>query len=211
MKAFFDDIISVFKNNPRIASQRTLAQQNNWSFLARRKWSNDAVMFRKFQLFKGPSGKRLLAVIKMNSSIVAGQFRIYDFVYYGNLGNKTTTVFEYHNPKLKLSPFSIRPKGTLTTLKELFDTTRLLFATTPEFNERYEISATDQEAIKEHLNEDFLDDVGDEAGWIYEGEQDVLIAYQYGKRIPTHDVLSNFKRFERLSERLVNGRRAIDF
>ncbi|MEM9921666.1 MAG: hypothetical protein AAF990_26420 [Bacteroidota bacterium] len=206
-----DDIISSFRTDPRAVAQRRLARSYAWKFTARQKMDRQVAVLFEFDLFKGKRGKRLLAVVEGTSKQVAGRFRIYDYHYFGDLGKTSTSVLEYCNPELHLSPFGIWPKGLLNTFKEFFISPELLFATTPEFDERYRIDAEDSAAIKLDLNEDFLDEVGDEAGWIYEGRKDCLIAYQPGKLFPIDHTAPLFERFERMCERLVNGHSNAEF
>ena len=191
--------------------QKKLARANQWGFAARERFDGDSIALLPFEIFKGKRGKRRIATLKISSPRLKGHFRIYDYLYFGDFGEKATTVLEYYDPKLSLSPFSIRPKGTFTSVKEMFITPEMLFATTPEFNERYQIVTNNRKGIKLDLNEEFLDEVGDVPGWVYEGNSNFLIAYQLRKRIPATVVPSEYLRFEQMCERLLNGMSSNEF
>ncbi|MEM1322700.1 MAG: hypothetical protein AAGG75_20715 [Bacteroidota bacterium] len=210
MQAFIDDIISNFRPDLETTLRKRLAGQRGWGFGTRRRLSSDP-LYKVFELFKGKQGKRLLGVMAMKSKVVEGTFRIYDYLYFGNIKRSRTTVFEFTSKALALSRFSIKPKSTLSSVKELFITSPPLFATTPEFNERYEIHPQDREAIKIDLNEDFLDHVGDFPDWTYEGYENALIAYQPGKSLSVEGLKKEKERFETMCERLINGRSASEF
>jgi len=205
MRAFVSDIISAFKKDPRVIEQRKLAGLNQWGFAARERFDGDSIALLPFEIFKGKRDKRRIATLKISSPRLNGRFRIYDYLYFGDFGEKATTVLEYYDPKLRLTPFSIRPKSTLASVKEIFVSPEMLFATTPEFNERYQIVTDDREGIKLDLNEEFLDEVGDVPGWIYEGNSNFFIAYQLRKRIPATLISAEYQRFEEMCERLLNG------
>lgn len=209
MKAFIDDFISNFKTDPRVSKQKLLARQNKWRFSSRRRYEKDVIALHDFQLFTGKAGKRLASIIQAKSDTVKGTFRIFDYIYFGEFGTKNTTVFEYTNSSMDLSSFIIQPKGTFSYLKGFFASPELLFATTPEFNKFYEISAMDKLAIRKDLNEDFLDELGDEGGWVFEGENNCFISYKYGQEITSSKITKDFKRFAFLCERLLNGNNAV--
>ena len=209
MKAFIDDFISNFKTDPRIEKQRLLARQNKWRFSSRRRYDKDVIALHDFQLFTGKADKRLTSIIQAKSDKIKGTFRIFDYIYFGEFGNTKTTVFEYTNTSIDLSSFIIQPKGTFSYLKGFFTSPELLFATTPEFNKFYEINAMDKLAIRKDLNEDFLDELGDEGGWVFEGENNCFISYKYGQEITSSKITKDFKRFTFLCERLLNGNKAV--
>ena len=196
MKAFINDIIHTFKPGPRVLSLQKLAKSNHWHFDARRKLNREPDHLLQFELFKGSRGKRLVGVMNFKTSATKGNFRIYDYVYFGDLSTKSTTVLEYTDSRLKLSPFNIRPKGSLSGVKEMFiSSSKLILPTTPEFNQHYVINAQNHQAIKLDLNLNFLDEIGDVPDWTYEGQQDYLIAYQFGKLLPPSVIESELKRF----------------
>lgn len=209
MQAYIDDFISNFRTNPRVSKQKLLARQNKWRFTTRRRYDKDIIALHDFQLFTGKAGKRLLSIIQVKSDKLKGNFRIFDYIYYSDFGTKNTTVFEYTNSSMDLSSFIIQPKGTFSYLKGFFASPKLLFATTPAFNKFYEISAMDKLAIRKDLNEDFLDELGDEGGWVFEGENNCFISYKYGQEISTSKIKKDFLRFTSLCERLLNGDNAI--
>ncbi|MEL6866958.1 MAG: hypothetical protein AAFP19_21210 [Bacteroidota bacterium] len=211
MNAFLDDLVSRFWTNPRILAYRQLAIQQQWRMKARRKFDKDPVVLMDFELFKGNRGKRMAPILIIPAPQLKGNFRIYDFHYFSDLGKKSTTVFEFHRQDFNLPYFRIFPKGMFSSVKELFVSTQLLFATTPEFNQQYEILAPNASAIKQSLNEDFLDLVGDEAGWTHEGKAEVLIAYQDQKTFEVAAIKDTLIQFEKRCERLINGKRVFDY
>ncbi len=211
MKAFFEDLASQLFPDPRIKAQRNLARRNNWSFKHKSRMEEEAPELERFELFQGRRDKRIKAIMGMRSAKVLGRFRIYDFLYYGDLGKTQTTVFEFVFPSLDLFPFVIRPKSTMSAIKDFFVSEDSPFATTPEFQERYQITTENWSELKFDLNEDFLDCVGDVKGWTFEGDEEFLIAYQYGKTISTVDVNLQYQQFESTCERLINGRSSAEF
>lgn len=205
MRAFIDDIGSIFFPAPRVAAMQSLAKQKNWRFSSRQRLDQTSEIVQHFSLLKGKRDKRLLSVITPVSSLVKGQFRIYDYVYFGDYGKKMTTVLEYHNTALDLPAFSIRPKGVLQTFKEVFVASDVLFEQKTAFNKYYQIRTDDREHLADELNEDFLDLLGRESGWSYEGHGDFLVAYQPNKQLATYHLAAHFSHFENCCERLING------
>ncbi len=204
MLEFIDDIIGLFRKDPRIDAMHQLARHNKWAFKAREKFATNNPR-RELPLLKSRKGKRMHSIMGMSSSMVEGHFYIYDYVYFGDFGKKMTTVFEYGNAALDLTLFTIRPKSKFDSMKEFFVSPDFLFITTPEFEQRYQIDAADTISLKHDINEDFLDMIGDTEGWTYEGVDQYLIAYQPGIQCPVNEIHRHFNRFEKLAERLING------
>lgn len=205
MKAIIDDFLSPFRADLRITALKKIARDNNWSFTARRKFNKEPIALLPFSLFEGNQEKRLKGIVNAGAILKEGNLRIYDYVYYGSFNNTVTTVFECYHPKFDLTPFAIRPKGRLAAIKDFFVAPENLFLTIPEFNERYEFSTENKEALKIDLNEGFLDLVADEAGWVYEGHDDFLIAYQPNIPLSYQQILPAFQRFQKMSDQLLNG------
>ena len=53
MRAFFDDISSIFFPDPRVAAMQNLARQEYWSFSARQRLDQTAEIVQHFSLLKG--------------------------------------------------------------------------------------------------------------------------------------------------------------
>ena len=205
MKAIFDDILQKFFPSPRLEALRELALYNRWSFVRRTGLDLAPHTFKRLPLFRGQGDKRLVGVLEVQSEIVEGRFRMYDYLYFGSHGRKATTVLEYHSTNLNLSPFQIRPKGAFDSVKAFFRLTEALFGTATLFNQHYQLSAEDVEATKIDLNEAFLDQIGEEEGWMFEGNDDYLIMYRQGKKLEVSDLKWLLEHFERICERLRNG------
>jgi len=205
MKAIFDDILQKFFPSPRLDALRPPALANRWAFTRRTRLDLAPSALKHLPLFRGQGEKRLMGILQTQSEMVAGTFRMYDYLYFGSHGKKTTTVLEYHSTNLNLSPFQIRPKGTFDSVKAFFRITEPLFATATLFNQHYQLSTEDVESTKIDLNEFFLDQIGEEEGWMYEGNDDYLIAFKQGQKLEVSDLNWRLENFERICERLRNG------
>ncbi|MEO1628107.1 MAG: hypothetical protein AAFV25_23360 [Bacteroidota bacterium] len=208
-----DDWLSRFISDPQVASRKQIARSMQARFKARKKFDNENAILRSCELFVGKKGKRLVSVIQPPSTVAPKvRFRIYDYLYYGDLGKKQTTVLEFFKGDIDLSPFIIRPRKFVDAVRDIFvQPPSRLFATTPEFDDHYQLEAIAPEEIKFDLNEDFLDDIGDVPDWTYEGKANFLIAYQPGKRLSDADVLREWPRFELICEKLIKGQSKASF
>ena len=203
MRAFLDDFLSGFRNDPRLTDLRQLAKARKWNFTARRKYEKESAQLEHFNLFSGKRGKRLTGIIKVRDKRLIGQFRIYDYVYFSDFGKRTTTVLEFNCPKYRLSGFSVEPKKSFTSFRKRNQMPDLFFATTPEFTKNYQITAARPEEIKIDLNVHFLDFIGDVPGWTYEGKDQVLVGYQAGNTLESNEILSELRRFSQICEQLI--------
>ena len=203
MRAFLDDFLSGFGNDPRIAELRQLAKAKKWHFTTRRKLDKESPDLQEFSLFNGKRGKRLVGIIRVKDKRLIGQFRIYDYVYFSDFGKRTTTVFEYDCPRYRLSSFAIGPKKSFKSFRRKNLVPDFFFATTPEFTKHYQITAANLEEVKIDLNIHFLDHIGDEPGWTYEGKDQLLIGYQSGNSLEPQEILPALKKFSKICEQLI--------
>ena len=211
MKAFLDDIIQSFQPDPRVAAFRKLSKEYGLNYSGRQRWSRQHPDLEAFSLFGGKQGKRISAMLSLESDEAQGRFRIYDYNYFGHIGKKTTTVIEYYRARLGLTPFKIYPRGKFSSIKSIFMSEERLFATTPDFDERYYIETKSPEEIKYQLNEGFLDLLGDEPGWTVEGAGDYVIFYQHQQTLPVSDLIDSYSWVEQMCERLINGKSSAEF
>lgn len=217
MRGVIDDIIGLFFPSARISTLRTLAKHYGWRFKARINFAADPIARYPFQLFQGKKDKRLIGVIMPTNKMV-GQYRIYDYNYFGDFGRNAATVFEFRNgaapsrrkkanPKntdLDLPIFSIQPKGKFSSLKEIFfERIEPIIPTTPEFRMHYTIATNDPAELRQALSPDFLDDIGEAPGWNIEGRDETIIAYQIGQKMTAAEIEKNFAFFEKLCRNLV--------
>jgi hypothetical protein len=223
MRGVIDDIISLFFPSARISAFRSLAKKYGWGFKSRISFKSDPISRYPFNLFQGKKDKRLIGVIVPNNKRV-GQYRIYDYNYFGDFGRRTSTVFEFvkgrsgperrpANEKdirqrikesLDLPAFSIQPKGGFRSIKKIFfKKIEPLIPTTPEFREHYTIATHEPMDLRLALPAEFLDEIGDHPGWTFEGREEVLIAYQLGEQMKPEQVEENFAFFEQLCRYLV--------
>jgi hypothetical protein len=204
MKAVFEDFISIFRKDSRLKELSKIANLQNWKFTSRTK-PIGTLFQEELDLFKNKSAQRCIGVLAFNTKSISGSFRIYDLHIYNLHRTIKTTVFEYHNSDMQLSPFMILPKNKFSAFKELFVNRDFYFATSPEFDRNYVIKSFFSLQIKQELNEDFLDLIGDEAGWTLEGSGAYLIAYKKKLLLPIEELPSQIVRFVKICNGLING------
>jgi hypothetical protein len=206
MFGFIDDIIQSFKPDPRVIDQRQLARELQWGFAGRRNLDRERTALKQIKLLEGNGDKRLVAVLSPPSAGFPGRFRIYDYVYLKDFKKRITTVLEYTDSDLELTPFMIHPKGNLNFVRSWFKKPEISpFALTPQFEEHYELSCQQMDKLRKDLNEDFLDEIGDVPGWTYEGYGPVFVAYLEHTIIATPEVTDHFDHFLRICDRLLHG------
>lgn len=205
MKDFFQDIFSVFFKDPIIEERRQLARKLSWKF-----WGKQRIKPNEDQqdldLFKGQKSKPVKGVLQYQLKGIPGVIRVYDLMQKTDFRKRPTTVFEYTQDRMNLTRFAIRPRKKFNAFKGLFTSSDHFFATTPEFDEYYEIASADQTRIKKDLNEDFLDIIGDVPGWIVEGKGHYLYLYQTGKQLNLEELEPQITSFNQLCFQLNFGK-----
>jgi hypothetical protein len=195
MRAVIDDIVSIFRSDPWIEARREIASANNWRFSQRKAFAGEVPEILGFRLFKGKGARRMTAVLEASTS-KGGHFRFYDYLRYNDLKKKKEiTVFEFVHPALNFPAFRIQPRRSLSRIRDMFVTSDLMMPTTPDFNARYAVDTADPGTFKDNVNIEFLDMVGDEPGWKYEGKGRALIAYWPGSSLPPDVFRDQVKRF----------------
>ena len=203
--SFLQEIFSSFGSDPRTQERLKLSKKHKWKFKAKMKVNKKDENFKSFSLFNSKGKKRLKGILQFDSGLVDGVFRTYDLVSASGFSNKTTTVFEFRNEKLSVSKFAIVPKKKFKPLKKIFTSSDHFFATSPEFDELYDIQTENNSKIVQDLNEDFLDLIGDKPGWIVEGNGQIIIYYQRNQVFEKETFEKNLVQFVHISERLING------
>lgn len=198
MKAFFDDIYSLFKTNPRTTALRQLARKKGWRFDGRERFTNVNFELQQMDVFQGKGELRLLNILRLKEK--NARFRFYDFVQYLTYKNKTTSILEFRQKDLQLPHFSIRPKGTFDSFKSFFSTSKKthLLPTTPDFDEKYELIFDDEKAMKNKLPMSFFDEIGDEADWYFEGNKDYIVAYKVGEQTDLKNIERQVQHFTKM-------------
>lgn len=201
MRAIIDDIASIFRSDPWTEWRREYAGNSGWAFEQRRRFGRDLADYTGFSLFQGKMRFRRLGV--MERTLQGGEIRIYDLVRYTDFKKREVTVFEFRHPNVEFPPFTIHPKGTWGKLKGIFIVDDLMMPTTPDFNAHYTINTNDPKDLREDLNIEFLDLVGDEAGWTYEGRGPLMIAYRPGTVLPPDRLPFQIDRFHEMCRLLL--------
>lgn len=207
MRALIDDYKFLFTSDKRLRQRRKIAKDRRWKYISRRKFRSDPIALFDFELYNGTSEKRLKSIIYIPLSKKGASMRVYDYAYFGDLRQRTTTVFEYYDGTINLPHFTIHPKGTSDTFKKIFGEEAMVIRTaTPDFLNNYNITTAHDFKLKETITEEFLDEIGDNPGWNFEGISNCIISYKRNQIVENNVLVDQIISFVRIVEGLQNGR-----
>ncbi|MEM6316705.1 MAG: hypothetical protein AAF960_03490 [Bacteroidota bacterium] len=204
MKEIFDDLKNAIWKDDRILGLRQLAQREGFRFSERQRFGNQPIHLRQFSLFSGSQGKRVKGILQKKETQSGINRRIYDYVYFGDTRNKTTTVFEFYHPDWSFSSILIRPKGRLQRMKDFFNDKHLIFRQVTAFHKQYFIEPTASHLAFE-LNEGFLSALALERGIWVEMNQQYLLFYFKDELLPINGLKEKDGYFLEAIDQLVNG------
>jgi len=181
MKGFFDDVIDLVRRNPRVEDLRQVARQHNFSFKSKESWAKQNLTLKAFSIFKGKKDKRIKGVLRKVILANEVEIRIFDYIYFGEMKNWKTTIYEIECQNFDFPKFLIYPKGFLKKVKDIFLTTDKPFPDASVFHSKFEVSTADHNEFEDELNSSFLNFLIDKKDFTAEGDGDTLLLYQENK------------------------------
>ena len=181
MKGFFDDIIDLVRKNGRVEELKQVAKVNGFKFKNKESWASQDYLLKSFSIFKGKKDKRMKGILRKEILPLEAQIRIYDYIYFGDLKTKKTTVFEIECKDLQLPRFEIHPKGFFKKVSEFFVDSDKPYAKDSEFHGKFEIQTKSSQAFEDALNVHFLDFILEKKLISAEGKGDYLILFADNK------------------------------
>jgi hypothetical protein len=192
MEAFIDDLIDNFRRPERVAEFSQLARQYEFGFKAKEKFVNQPYFLKGFDIFKGKKSKRLKAILHKKEPSFSGMVRIYDYVYYGELKKRTTTIFEIRSNEFDFEKFEIRPKGAFNQLQEFFIDKEKPFPEKKEFHNKYEVKTEDSITFEAQVGSKLLEDFAQKKGLYLEADSDYLLFYFRNNKIPSKEIMVEY-------------------
>ncbi len=192
MEAFIDDLIDNFRRPERVTEFIQLAKQFEFGFKVKEKFVDQPYFLKGFDIFKGKKSKRLKAILRKNETSFNGVVRIYDYVYYGELKKRITTIFEIRSNEFDFNKFEIRPKGTLNQLQEFFIDKVRPFPEKKEFHSKYEVKTEDSITFEAEVGSRFLEDIARKKGLYLEADADYLLVYYRHQKIPSKEIMVEY-------------------
>ncbi len=205
MKEIFDDFKSSIWKDDRLYGMRQIANEEKFQLKERERFGPQANALKRFQLFKGKRGKRLKNILYKIDRNTSLKTRIYDYVYFGDSKNRSSTVVEFYLPQWNFSKMLIRPKNSLHKMKELFGKGKLIFQDLKEFHKKYRIDAKNLEHLTYELNEEFLDLLADQQRIWVEANGNFILFYFKNKEVPTDQLVDNYEYVLDLLDCLLHG------
>lgn len=205
MKEIFDDLKSSIWKEDRLYSIQQIARAENFQLKERERFGPQANGLKGFQLFQGKRGKRLKNVLYKLDRNTSLKTRIYDYVYYGDSKNRTSTVVEFYLPQWNFSPLLIRPKNSLHKMKDFFRKGTIIFKEQKAFHQKYRITAPHVENLVYELNEDFLDLLSRQQQIWVEADSNFILFYFKNKALPANRLMEEYEYILDLLDSLLYG------
>jgi len=189
MQDWIDDLKDQFFKDDRVEELRQLAQKMKFTFLAKQRFSEQAFEIKDFRIFKGKKAKRFKGILSTQLVELGLKVRIYDYVYFGDEGKKTTTIFEFQSKNLQFPRVRIQRKKTTDFLKKLFkNSPDLPYPGWDYLHKKYTIQCENPFRFEEAINIFFLEELLQQPEISVEGEDDHLIFYLPKKKLPVKEI-----------------------
>ena len=195
---FIEDVVLEFKKDERTTELSQVAREMGFRFRKRERFRVQGYLLKEFPVFEGKSKKWLVGV-SSKTDRGAGMFsRIYDYVYHGHLGKKTTTVFEIKCKRIALPSFYIYPKTTLEQVKQFFIKEDKAFEYLKEFHASYQFETDDLNTIERELNDEILDIITEKKGVHLMYNHDYFLLFYPNETIKARDIEAEYKMLEKV-------------
>ncbi|MEM1124762.1 MAG: hypothetical protein AAGJ18_30270 [Bacteroidota bacterium] len=193
MKEIFDDLKSAIWKDDRLYAMRQIAQTEQFQLKERARFGEQPNGLKGCQLFQGKRGKRLKNILYKIDRNTSLKTRIYDYTYFGDSKNRTSTVIEFYLPQWNFSPALIRPKGNLHKMKSFFGKKPLIFNGLKNFHRKYQIASPDVTHLVYELNEDFLELLANQQQIWVELNGNFILFYTKHKLIPIPSLMDQYE------------------
>jgi len=192
MEGFFDDLKDKLVPNGRVDEMRQVAKEHKFNFRSKENFAGQDYLLKSFQIFKGKQDKRLKGVLRKKENEPDALIRMYDYIYWGDLKTRKTTVFEINCLDLDLPKFSIYPRGILNQVSSFFVSKEKAFPKEEIFHSKFNIETEHVEDLEATFGNKMLEKLLQFPNISMEGEGDYLLIYFYGKQIPAPELMSNY-------------------
>ena len=193
MKGFFDDIVDLIKKNERVEELRQVARGNDFKFKNKESWASQDYLLKSFTIFKGKKDRRMKGVMWKDIIPLEAKIRIFDYIYFGEMKTRKTTIFEIECRSFDLPKFEIHPKGFFKKVSDIFVSKEKPYPDDSEFHGKYEIQTNDHNGFEEALNPHFLDFLLEKKNYSAEGEGDVLLLSANQKQTPATQLMVEYE------------------
>jgi len=192
MEGFFDDLKDKLVPNGRVDEMRQVAIENQFNFRSKENFSGQDYLLKSFQIFKGKKDKRLKGILRKKENELDALIRMYDYIYWGDLKTRKTTIVEINCLALDLPKFNIYPKGILNQVSSFFVNKEKAFPKEENFHAKFNIETENVEDLEATFGNKMLEKLLQVPTISMEGEGDYLLIYFYSKQIPAPELMTNY-------------------
>jgi len=205
MEGFFDDLKDKIVTNGRVEEMRQIANENLFNFRSKENFSNQDYLLKSFQIFKGKNDKRLKGILRKKENELEAVIRVYDYIYWGEIKTRKTTIFEIYGPDLNLPQFYIHPKGILNQVSSFFMEKEIPYSDNSDFHGKFSIETPDSKTFEQAIDLNLLNELIKSPEISIEGEGDYLLVYFSGKQIPAKELIDFYENAIDLLEIIINN------
>ena len=182
----FDDISDAIFGNKRLNELRHFAKSK--SFQMRRKVVIEQLHrdVKSMEFYDDRKAKRIKGYLYKKDINFDALTQIFD-MYFATNANITTTVFLYDTTLLELPRFSIKPKGGLSKLGNLFSSTEWS-AVSRDFDKDFVVESRDMNYMRIMITSHFADVMLRLGDYTIEGNGNYLAIYKKSRKVDIVDM-----------------------
>lgn len=184
---FLDDVGDLVFGNKRLDELKHFARSKDFQMRRKVKAEQLHVDVQSMKFYEGKKRKAIKGYLYRKDLKLSSLNQIFDYYYTSDYGTTTTTIFMYQCDDLDLPLFSIKPKGGLSKLGNIFSSSEWS-EVDRNFDKEFVVESQDMNEMRMMVTMQFAEVMLRLTGFTLEGNGDFLVLYKKSKKADIVDM-----------------------
>jgi len=187
MIEFLEDIGDLIFGNKRLDALKYFASSKQFQIRKKVNPQKLPLNVQQMEFFDGKKRKSIKGFLFKKDLEFNSFSQIFDYYYYGDYGNSTTTIFLFDSDFLDLPSFIIKPKGGLGKLGSLFSSSEWSNVSS-EFDKAFSVESNDLNFMRMAITIQFAEVMLRMKNFTVEGKGSNLALYKKNSKVDIVDM-----------------------
>lgn len=184
---FLDDVGDLVFGNKRLDELRHFARSKGFQIRRKVRAEQLHMDVQNMHFYEGKKRKAIKGYLYKKDQKFNSLNQIFDYYYHGDYGTSTTSIFMYQCDDLDLPKFSIKPKGGLSKLGNIFSSTEWS-EVDRNFDKEFVVESPNMNEMRMMVTMHFTEVMLRLTGYTLEGNGDYLVLYKKNKKTDIIDM-----------------------
>lgn len=187
MIEFLEDIGDIIFGNKRLDALKHFATSKQFQIRKKANPQKLPLNVQKMEFFDGKKRKSIKGYLFKNDLEFKSFSQIFDYYYYGDYGNTSTTIFLFDCDFLELPSFIVKPKGGLGKLGSLFSSSEWSNVSS-DFDKAFSVESNDLNFMRMAITIQFAEVMLRMKNYTVEGSGSHLVIYKRNTKVDIVDM-----------------------